>query len=150
MSRQKLTRSGLGPMQGQANHFFRYSSERIEYAINRYQTEVRRQYGVLERHLSNAKSEYLVGNKCTIADISIWGWVTVSRWAGVELDGFPVLKQWEERMLKRPAVERGRQVPEKHHRELLQDPKAMAEFEKQGKAFYKKFVEQDKQGDNAS
>lgn len=40
-------------------------------------------------------------------------------------------------MLARPAVEKGRHVPDKHHREILQDPKMMEEFEKRGKAFYR-------------
>ena len=44
--------SGLGPMQGQANHFYRYAPEKIEYAINRYQTETKRLYQVLEDRLS--------------------------------------------------------------------------------------------------
>lgn len=102
---------------------------------------------MLEKHLvsehgaggGSSSPEYLVGNKCTIADIALWGWVAVSRWAGVELEGqFPLLMAWEERMLARPAVERGRHVPEKHvHRDLLRDPKAMAEFEKRAKNFYR-------------
>ncbi|MCJ1300232.1 hypothetical protein MMC08_003027 [Hypocenomyce scalaris] len=44
--------SGIGPMQGQANHFYRYAPEKIEYAINRYQTETKRLYQVLEDRLS--------------------------------------------------------------------------------------------------
>ena len=45
-------------------------------------------------------------------------------------------------MFRRPSVEKGRQVPEKHHREMLQDAKAMEEFEKKGKQFYKKKAEE--------
>ena len=59
-------------MQGQSNHFTRYAPEQIEYGINRYQNETRRLYGVLDKHLSDAGTEYLVGNKCTIADIAHW------------------------------------------------------------------------------
>jgi glutathione S-transferase len=129
--------AGVGPMQGQANHFVRYAAESHEYAANRYQTEVKRLYGVLDKHLRDAGTDYIVGNKCTIADISLWGWITLSRWAKVELTDFPILKAWEERMFARPALEKGRHVPEKHHRELLQDPKLMEEFEKRGKAFYR-------------
>lgn len=139
---------GIGPMQGQANHFYRYAGgEPIKYAIERYQEEVRRLYSVLDKHLSDHGSEYLVGGKCTIADISTWGWVAVSRWAGIELDEFPKLKIWEERMFRRPAVEKGRHVPEKHHREMLNDPKAIAEFEERGKAFYKRLAEEKAQAD---
>lgn len=59
-------------VQGQANHFTRYAPEQIEYGINRYQNETRRLYSVLDKHLSDAGSEYLVGDKCTIADIAHW------------------------------------------------------------------------------
>ena len=130
--------AGVGPMQGQANHFVRYAKEPMEYAQLRYQNEVKRLYNILNQHLHNAGTPYLVGEKCTIADIAHWGWVALSRWAKVELDEFPALKAWEERMFSRPALERGRQVPDKHQREMLQDPKAMEEFEERAKAFYRK------------
>ncbi|RMY00740.1 hypothetical protein D0868_08851 [Hortaea werneckii] len=67
--------AGVGPMQGQANHFTRYAPEQIPYGVNRYQNETRRLYGVLDKHLADSKAEYLVGNKCSIADIAHWGWV---------------------------------------------------------------------------
>jgi glutathione S-transferase len=67
--------AGVGPMQGQANHFARYAPEPIIYGINRYQIETRRLYGVLEEHLKKTGSEYLVGSKCTIADIAHFGWI---------------------------------------------------------------------------
>ncbi|KAK3939573.1 glutathione S-transferase [Diplogelasinospora grovesii] len=105
---------GLGPMQGQANHFTRYAPEKIQYAIDRYQNETRRLYRVMDTHLQKAGSEYLVGNKCTIADLSCWGWVASHHWAGVSIDDFPHLNAWLERMLKRPGVEKGRHVPVKH------------------------------------
>jgi glutathione S-transferase len=53
-------------MQGQANHFFRYAPEQIEYGINRYQNETRRLYGVLDKHLSDTGNKFLVGDKLTI------------------------------------------------------------------------------------
>ncbi len=71
---------GVGPMQGQANHFYRYAPEKIEYGIQRYQNETRRLYSVLEKHLATTKSEYLVGNKCTIgwkpAHGRVWSWIS--------------------------------------------------------------------------
>jgi glutathione S-transferase len=63
-------------MQGQANHFSRYAPERIEYGVNRYVNETRRLYGVLNTHLEKSTSSYLVGDKCTIADIAHWGTFT--------------------------------------------------------------------------
>jgi glutathione S-transferase len=67
--------AGVGPMQGQSNHFTRYAPEKIEYGINRYQNETRRLYGVLNTHLEKSTSGYLVGDRCTIADIAHYGWI---------------------------------------------------------------------------
>jgi glutathione S-transferase len=117
--------AGVGPMQGQANHFHRYAPEKIPYGVNRYQNETRRLYGVLDKHLATSKSGYLVGDKCTIADISHWGWVVAAGWAGVDIEEFPNLKAWEERMLARPGVEKGRHVPQPHRiKEMLADKEA--------------------------
>lgn len=67
--------AGVGPMQGQSNHFTNYAPETIEYGINRYQNETRRLYGVLDKHLQKSSSGYLVGDRCTIADIAHIGWI---------------------------------------------------------------------------
>ena len=100
--------SGIGPMQGQANVFFRYAPEKIQYAIDRYQNETRRLYEVLERRLSDV--EYLAG-EYSIADIATWPWVSIHSWAGVSLDGLPQVARWLEAVGKRPAVQKGRAVP---------------------------------------
>jgi glutathione S-transferase len=52
-----------------------YAPEKIQYGIDRYQNETRRLYRVLDTQLSKSTSGYLVGDKCTIADLSCWGWV---------------------------------------------------------------------------
>lgn len=118
--------AGVGPMQGQANHFSRYAPEHIEYGVNRYVNETRRLYGVLEKHLAESKSGYLVGDHVSIADISHWGWVAAAGWAGVEIDEFPHLKAWEDRMAQREGVEKGRHVPSRHAiKDLLKDKAAM-------------------------
>ena len=118
--------AGVGPMQGQANHFLRYAPEKIEYGINRYQNETKRLYKVLNKHLQDGNKDYLVGNKCTIADIAHWGWITAAGWAGISVDEFSALKAWEERMLARPAVEKGRHVPDPHQiKEMLKDKDAI-------------------------
>lgn len=69
--------AGVGPMQGQANVFFRYAPEKIPYAIERYQRETRRLYEVLDTQL--AKEEYLAGDY-SIADIATWPWVRRYYW----------------------------------------------------------------------
>jgi glutathione S-transferase len=101
--------AGVGPMQGQANHFTRYTAEKIQYGIDRYINETRRLYGVLEKHL--ATREWLVGGKFTIADIAHYGWISAAPWAGVDLDAFPNLKAWQERAAARPAVAKGEDIP---------------------------------------
>ena len=106
--------AGVGPMQGQANHFARYAPEKIQYGIDRYQNETRRLYRVLDSHLKETGSPYLVGSKCTIADIAHWGWIAGAGYAGIKMAEFPTLKEWEQRMLKREPLEKGRNVPEKH------------------------------------
>lgn len=128
--------AGQGPMQGQSNHFTRYAPEQIQYGIDRYQNETRRLYSVLDKHLSEGDKEYLVGDKCTIADIAHWGWLASAGWAGVELDEFPAVKAWEDRMAQRPAFEKGRHVPTPHTiKDVLKDPKKIEEHMKKGNAW---------------
>src|SRR5262245_40125524 len=86
---------GIGPMQGQANVFFRYAPEKIQYAIDRYQKETARLYGVLDHQL--ADREFIAGDY-SIADIATWPWVRIHAWAGLETDGMPHLSRWLETM----------------------------------------------------
>jgi len=99
---------GIGPMMGQANVFFRYAPEKIPYAIERYQREVRRLLEVLNGRLEG--NEYLAGDY-SIADIANWCWVSGYAWAGVSIDGLDHLRRWLDRIAARPAVQRGRKVP---------------------------------------
>jgi GSH-dependent disulfide-bond oxidoreductase len=100
--------SGIGPMMGQANVFFRYAPEKIQYAIDRYQREVLRLFGVLDRQLG--ESEYLAGDY-SIADIAMWPWVNGYSWSGVTIDGLDNIRRWLDLVASRPAVQRGRAVP---------------------------------------
>ena len=99
---------GVGPMQGQANVFFRYFPEKLQGAIDRYQHETRRLYEVLDRRLSEA--EYLAVDY-SIADIATFPWVRVHDWAGVSVEGLEHLQRWLSAIGERPAVQRGLQVP---------------------------------------
>ncbi|MFQ5417646.1 MAG: glutathione S-transferase family protein [Myxococcota bacterium] len=99
---------GVGPMQGQANVFFRYAPEKIPFAIERYQKETHRLYEVLDGAL--AQREYLAGDY-SIADIATWPWVRLHGWAGVEIDDLPNLQRWLDQLSKRPAVDKGFQIP---------------------------------------
>ena len=84
-----------GPMQGQANHFYRLAKERIPYPTQRYVGETERLYGVLDHQLQDR--EYLVGpgkGKYSIADIANFGWVNIAYFSGVDLSKFPNLEKW--------------------------------------------------------
>lgn len=99
---------GIGPMMGQANVFYRYAEEKIPYAIERYQREVRRLFEVCDRQL--AEHEFLAG-EYTIADMATWPWVISHEWSGVSLDGLEHLQRWLGAIGGRPAVRRGMDVP---------------------------------------
>ena len=101
---------GVGPMQGQANVFFRYYPEKLQGPIERYQHETRRLYEVLDTRL--AKVEYLAGDY-SIADIATYPWVRVHDWAGVAVDGLSHLQRWMAALAERPAVQRGLLVPQR-------------------------------------
>jgi glutathione S-transferase len=103
--------SGLGPMQGQANHFYRYAPEKIEYGIKRYQNETLRLYSVLEDRLKEQQAKdqcnWLVGGRYTIADLCSYSWVNWAPWAGIDTSPFPNLEKWVEAIDARPATNKG-------------------------------------------
>jgi glutathione S-transferase len=99
---------GVGPMQGQANVFYRYFPEKIQPAIDRYQHETRRLYEVLDGRL---KGRDWLADDYSVADIANFTWVHVHFWAGVEVEGLENLQAWMERMRSRPAVQKGLNVP---------------------------------------
>ena len=99
---------GIGPMLGQAHHFLRAAPEPVPYAIERYTTEARRLYKVLDQQLQG--QPYLAG-EYSIADIATYPWIARHEWHKVDLGDFPGVKQWFERVGARPAVQRGMAVP---------------------------------------
>ena len=107
---------GLGPMQGQAHVFYRYTPEKIEYAINRYQKETLRLYQVLDNQLKN--NEYLADD-FSIADIATWPWVRRHRWAGIEIEKLYNLRCWMRNLENRPAFQKGIEVPFKLDRSKI-------------------------------
>jgi glutathione S-transferase len=119
--------AGVGPMQGQSNHFVRYAPEKIEYGIKRYTNETKRLYSVLEGRLQDR--DFLAGKgrgKYSIADMSTFTWVRWAPWAGIELSEFLMLKGWCEGIEKREAVKKGLLVPsgEDQIERLRRDPEA--------------------------
>jgi GSH-dependent disulfide-bond oxidoreductase len=99
---------GLGPMAGQAHHFAKYNPGKAPYAEERYVNEAKRLYGVLDRRLEGR--EFVAGDY-SIADIAIWPWISRFQWQRVDLKQFSNVARWYESIAKRPAVQRGYQVP---------------------------------------
>lgn len=117
---------------GGFGHFYAYAPERLEYPINRYSMEVKRQLDVLDKQL--AAHEFIAGDEYTIADMAIWPWygglVLGTLYGAAEFLDVKIysnVARWAEQIGKRPAVIRGRkvnrswgeeweQVPERHSR----------------------------------
>jgi GST-like protein len=104
---------------GGFGHFYAYAPFKIEYAIDRFSMETKRQLDVLNRRL--AENEYISGNTYTIADIAIFPWygALVKGWAygAAEFLGvqeYEHVQRWVDRLLERPAVQRGRMVNRTH------------------------------------
>jgi GST-like protein len=95
---------GFGPMLGQNHHFSIYAPEKIPYAIKRYTDETHRLYGVLNKQLANR--EYVAG-AYSIADMSIVGWAKLWERQGMDGKDFPHVLRWLDKLLERPAVQRG-------------------------------------------
>ncbi len=100
---------------GGFGHFYAYAPEKIEYAINRFAMEAKRQLDVLDRRL--ADSAYLAGDQYSIADMAVWPWHgALARGeiygAGEFLSGaeYRHVKRWYDAIAARPAVQRGRRV----------------------------------------
>ena len=101
---------------GGFGHFYVYAPMKIEYAINRYAMEVKRQMDVLDRHL--AKNEYMAGKDYTIADMAIWPWYGRLAANGayedagdfLEVDKYEHVQRWRKAIGERPAAQRGSMV----------------------------------------
>ncbi|MFT5851668.1 MAG: GST-like protein [Colwellia sp.] len=92
---------GLGPMAGQNHHFSHYAPEKIPYAITRYVNETARLYKVLDKQL--ADKTFITG-EYSIADMASYPWIRSYEKQSQNLNHFPNLKLWFERMSARPAV----------------------------------------------
>ncbi|MBT0957236.1 glutathione S-transferase family protein [Alphaproteobacteria bacterium KMM 3653] len=109
---------GLGPMLGQMHHFVKYNPGKSEYSEERYTKEGRRLYKVLNTRLEGR--DYVAGEGkgiYTIADMAMWPWISRHDFQKIDLADFPNVKAWYERLLERPALQRGYHVP-KHTGEI--------------------------------
>jgi GSH-dependent disulfide-bond oxidoreductase len=100
---------------GGFGHFYAYAPTKIEYAIDRFAMEVKRQLDVLDKRL--AESEYLSGSTYTIADMAVFPWYggLVKGWSYdaaefLQVQDYKHVQRWADLILERPAVQRGRMV----------------------------------------
>jgi GST-like protein len=99
---------GFGPMLGQAHHFLKFNPGKAPYAEDRFRTEARRLYRVLDARLA----EYaFVADDYSIADMAIWPWASRFEWQGIELKDYPNVRRWYVEIATRPGVQRGYDVP---------------------------------------
>lgn len=94
---------GLGPMLGQNHHFGRFAPEKIPYAIDRYVAETKRLYGVLNKQLIGQK--YVAG-EYSIADMAILPWILRHEWQQIQLEDYPYVKEYVDRLTARPAIQK--------------------------------------------
>lgn len=99
---------GLGPMAGQAHHFLHFNPGKAPYAQDRYAAEVKRLYGVLNTQLDGR--DHICGDY-SIADMACWPWVSRYEWQGIDLADYTNVRAWYRRLLDRPAVKAGYNVP---------------------------------------
>ncbi|ACG76779.1 glutathione S-transferase family protein [Phenylobacterium zucineum HLK1] len=100
---------------GGFGHFYAYAPVKIEYAIDRFAMEVKRQLDVLDRHL--AEHEYMAGQEYSIADMAIWPWygalvkgLVYDAAEFLSADEYRNVQRWTDQVAARPAVKRGRMV----------------------------------------
>jgi len=100
---------GVGPMQGQANVFYRYMDNTIPEATSRYQNETRRLYKLIDTQLSH--HDYLANN-FSIADIAVYPWLKLAHWAGISMDEYESVQAWLEMLDARESFIKGMKIPE--------------------------------------
>lgn len=103
---------GLGPMLGQVHHFVKYNKGKSEYGEERYSTEGRRLYKVLNTRLEGRS--FIAGDgagEYSITDMACWPWISRFEWQEIDLHEFPNVRDWYVRIAERPAVQRGYHVP---------------------------------------
>jgi GST-like protein len=99
---------GFGPMLGQAHHFLKYNAGKSAYAEDRFGTEAQRLYRVLNTQLEGR--DFVAGDY-SIADMALWPWASRYEWQQIDLSAYPHVRAWYQRLLERPAVQRGYQIP---------------------------------------
>lgn len=106
--------SGAGPYSGQLVHFRVYAPEKNAYAINRYDFEANRHWGIVDAHL--AQNKYMLGDRYTVVDMAVWGWARLTPFVlGEEAAAKLVnLKRLVDEISARPAAQRANALKERH------------------------------------
>ena len=100
---------------GGFGHFYAYAPSKMQYPIDRFAMEVKRQMDVLDRRL--AESPYLAGDEYTIADMAVWAWygalakgLLYEAGEFLQVQSYTNVQRWTDQIAQRPAVQRGRMV----------------------------------------
>jgi len=106
--------TGVGPYSGQAVHFKHHAPEQLPYAVNRYQFEARRHYGILDEQLS--RHRYMLGETYTIVDMAVWGWARLVPFIMGEnaWTHFPNVLRLVDEINARPAAMRAVALKDRH------------------------------------
>jgi len=99
---------GFGPILGQVHHFVKFNKGKAAYAEERFSTEARRLYKVLDTRLS---ANPFVAGEYSIADMAIWPWASRFEWQGIDMNDYPNVTRWYTELADRPAVQKGYHVP---------------------------------------
>lgn len=116
--------ASVGPMFGQASHFRNYAPKlvddpvKVEYSVSRYNNEVNRLVGVLDRRLSGRD---FVAGEYSIADMALYPWIKLASLYGQDMNAFPQVGSWLDRVAERPAVQRGMAAGAELRRPKLSD-----------------------------
>jgi GST-like protein len=123
-----------GPKFGEQGHFFRASQNKdngdLHYAVTRFSDEVHRLYGVM--NLGLYKKDWLAAGEYTIADMICYPWAAGYKLRKIDLDEFPHVKRWMERMEARPALKKAMEAPLPP--EAIEDPAMISDEEKARRA----------------
>jgi len=106
--------SGIGPYSGQAVHFKHHAPEKLRYAINRYEYEAERHFGILDARLANHR--YMLGDTYTIVDMAVWGWARLVPFVlgEEETAKLPNVKRLVDEINARPAAARAIALKDMH------------------------------------
>jgi GST-like protein len=106
--------SAVGPMFGQCYHFRTDATRKIDYAIDRFVSEARRLYAIMDSRLG--ETEYLAGDTYTIADMATYPWTHGIAKQGHDPEAYPNVARWQRTIAARPGVQRGVRVLKEQRR----------------------------------